>query len=352
MLETIHVTVAVLTFRRPAALVAGLALIGEQIADVEGRSNGDVSARIVVVDNDPGASARTSVGALNDQRITYVVEPTPGIAAARNRALDEARSSDAIVFIDDDERPRPEWLHALIHTWRRTGAAAVAGRVVPVYPESVAPWIVDGGFFVRRTLPTGTRVDAAPTSNILIDIDYIDRRGLRFDERLGLGGGEDTMLTRQIVRGGGEIVWCDESIVEDYVPAERTTRRWVLQRAWSHGNTSVNVDLTLATRRHDRLVIRARAAVGGCARSIAGIARAGLGGLTRSNRHSARGLRGAFRGAGMVAASVGIVYREYAGARKVDVRPAVADIPDDGGRSPRTTKDRPEGRPSFIDSTV
>lgn len=313
---TLNVTVAILTFRRPTTLVEGLALVREQIATAEHTHGGGMSARIVVVDNDESESARTTVLALGDARITYVAEPTPGIAAARNRAIDEADGSDLLVFIDDDERPRPGWLSALIATWKRSGAAAVAGRVVPAYPEGVSAWIVDGGFFVRRSLPTGTPVEAAPTSNILFDLAFLARHGLRFDERLGLGGGEDTMLTRQIVRSGGAIIWCDESIVEDLVPTERTTRRWVLQRAWSHGNASVNVDLTLETRRRDRLALRVRAAVGGVGRVFVGVARAGFGEAARSNHHSARGLRAAFRGAGMAAASIGIVYREYAGARK------------------------------------
>jgi succinoglycan biosynthesis protein ExoM len=313
-----NVVVAILTFRRPAALAAGLALIRPQVEAVERLTGGRISARLVVVDNDPDASARDTVGSVGDPSVTYVVEPTPGIAAARNRALDEAGFADALVFIDDDERPLPGWVSSLIETWLETGAAAVAGRVVPVYPQPVSAWIVDGGFFVRRTLPTGTRVEAAPTSNILLDVAYLARNGLRFDERLGLGGGEDTTLTREIVRRGGEIVWCDESVVEDHVPEDRVTRRWVLQRAWSHGNTSVNVDLSLAAGRRERLSIRVTAAVGGAGRVALGLARAGMGTLARSNRHSARGLRAAFRGAGMAAAAVGVTYLEYDRSRRAD----------------------------------
>jgi glycosyltransferase involved in cell wall biosynthesis len=311
-----HVTVAVLTFRRPTALVAGLLLMLEQIEAAEHDPRQDYEARIVVVDNDPAGSAREAVAALAHPAVAYVVEPTPGIAAARNRALDEARSSDALVFIDDDERPRAGWLDALVHTWREHGSAAVAGRVVPVYPAHVTAWIVDGGFFVRRSLPTGTRVDAAPTSNILFDVGYLRSNGLRFDAGLGLGGGEDTKLTRQIVRSGGEIVWCDESVVEDYVPDERAKPGWVLQRAWSHGNTSTNVDVALASTSRERLAIRATAFVGGAGRVVAGAAQAGLGAVTRSHHHQARGLRAVFRGAGMAAAAAGIVYHEYAKARR------------------------------------
>jgi glycosyltransferase involved in cell wall biosynthesis len=310
-----NVTVAVLTFRRPAALATALLLVLPQVEALAKGTDG-YATRIVVVDNDPEASARDAVAALDHPAIGYVVEPTPGIAAARNRALDEARSSDAVVFIDDDERPREGWLHALVETWLGHGSAAVAGRVVPVYPQRIPAWVVDGGFFVRRTLPTGTRVEAAPTSNILLDVRYLNTHALRFDDRLGLGGGEDTMLTRQIVRTGGQIVWCDESVVEDLVPDDRATRRWVLQRAWSHGNTSTHVDLALAATAAERTRVRMRAVIGGSGRVLVGGARAGLGVVTGSNRHSARGMRAAFRGAGMAAAALGFVYHEYARARR------------------------------------
>ncbi|RWZ61085.1 glycosyltransferase family 2 protein [Labedella populi] len=327
-MSTKNVTVAVLTFRRPAALVAGLLLMLRQIEALAEDASRGYTARIVVVDNDPDASARDVVADLDHPAVDYVVEPTPGIAAARNRALDEAWSSDALVFIDDDERPRAGWLDALVSTWREHGAAAVAGRVVPVYPQQVSDWIVDGGFFVRRTLRTGTRVAAAPTSNILLDVQYLASRGLRFDARLGLGGGEDTMLTRRIVRSGGDIVWCDESVVEDYVPEDRATPKWVLQRAWSHGNTSTNVDLALAPTPGERHVIRTKAVVGGLGRMAAGAAQTGFGAVSGSNHHSARGLRAMFRGAGMTAAAVGVVYHEYAKARRSEAPMGTSDVTD------------------------
>jgi glycosyltransferase involved in cell wall biosynthesis len=308
------VTVAVLTFHRPESLVACLGSVVEQVDGLVTAANGGVTGRVLVVDNDDGASARSAVLAFGHSLIRYVVESKPGIASARNRALEEAQAvgSDVVVFIDDDERPQAGWLHRLVATWQEHGSVAVAGRVAPVFSRDVSPWIHAGRFFVRRTLPTGTIVGEAATSNLLLDVAQLRILGLRFDERLGLGGGEDTLLTRQITARGGQIVWCDESIVEDHIPIERTTRQWVLKRAWSHGNATAVVDLFRARTRRDRVIIRARVAVGGVARILVGGARAALGEIVRSDRHSARGLRGAFRGAGMAAAAFGVTYREYA----------------------------------------
>lgn len=294
----------------------------EQARQLVASSDGAISARVLVVDNDPEGSGREAVASLDATDVDYVVEPTPGIAAARNRALDESSSSDLLVFIDDDERPQPNWLASLVDTWVTHQSAAVAGRVVPVFAGEVDPWISDGRFFIRRVLPTGTVLTAAAAGNLLLDVAQLRALGVRFDERLGLGGGEDTLLTRQIVARGGLIVWCGESQAEDVVPVERATRRWVLKRAWSHGNTTAVVDLILAPDARAKAVVRVRSVAGGVARILAGGARSAFGTVIRSNVHSARGLRAAFRGAGMAAAGLGVAYKEYARPSAAQASPA------------------------------
>ncbi|WP_439590883.1 glycosyltransferase family 2 protein [Microbacterium sp.] len=310
-MRPLHLTVAVLTFHRADQLVEGLTPIIDQVRGLAAAGGAVSAGRVLVVDNDPAASARSVVTSLGAPDVDYVVEPAPGIAAARGRALREADASDLLIFIDDDERPRPGWLATLVETWLRHESAAVAGRVVPVFSEPVPPWIEAGRFFVRRSMPTGTEVSAAAAGNLLLDVAQLRSLGVEFDGRLGLGGGEDTLLTRTLVARGGRIVWCDESVAEDHVPASRMTRAWVLRRAWSHGNTSVVVDLILGASRAQRARVRISAAVGGCARVVAGGVQALIGAVTRSRYHSARGLRAVYRGAGMAVASIGVTYHEY-----------------------------------------
>lgn len=130
--------------------------------------------------------------------VHYAHEPRPGIAAARNRAVSESRAARILVFLDDDERPGQDWLAALLRTWCDTRADAVAGRVIPVFERTPSRWIVAGGFFERRSLPTGTVIPTAPAGNLLLDLQAVRERGLRFDERLGLSGGEDTRFTSEL----------------------------------------------------------------------------------------------------------------------------------------------------------
>jgi succinoglycan biosynthesis protein ExoM len=308
--EPIRVVVGVLTYQRPLKLREGLSRIVQQVRELDART--DLEVGVLVVDNDPAASAAPVVAAFADSSMRYVVEAEPGIAVARNRALDESADADLLVFIDDDEWPEPQWLSALITTWQRTGAAAVMGRVISRFEHEVSPWVAAGEFFWRPTMPSGTELKLAAAGNLLLDLRQVRRIGVRFDQRLALGGGEDTLFSRQLTGGGGRIVWCDESAAVDFVPASRTTRRWVLARAMSHGNASARVDLLLAVRPVDEWKTRVLAVTRGMARMAAGTSRFLAGLATGSYRHQARGMRAVYRGAGMALAAFGFAYQEYA----------------------------------------
>ncbi len=310
--RTVRVTVAVPTYRRPDDLRVLLPAVLDQAREVAAASGGRYAVDVLVVDNDPDGGAAATVAGMAAAELRHVTEPTPGIPAVRNRALAEAADAELLAFIDDDERPEPGWLAALLDTWAATGAAAVCGVVLAEYAGELDPWIRAGGFFVRRRWPTGTPRDLAACNNLLLDLDQVRALELRFEPALGLGGGEDSLFSRALSRAGGRIVWCDEAAVVDRVPAGRMTRSWVLTRAWSHGNAAVRIELRLTTGAAARLRVRLAGVAGGLARVVAGGLRWCWGLLLRSDRHQARGLRTSLRGAGMAGGACGLVFEEYA----------------------------------------
>jgi len=314
----LRITVAVLTFRRPLDLAHGLPLVIDQASGLAERVGRRFATTVLVVDNDPEGSAFRTVQAVRERMtdpsvsLRYVVESKPGIPPARNRAIDESADDDLLAFIDDDERPDEHWLDSLVSTWLRTRAAAVTGRVVSEFDGELDEWVRAGQFFTRRSLPTGTRVRVGATSNLLLDCRRIAETGVRFDTTLRFGAGEDSLFCLELGNRGGEIVWCQESIAIDRVPRARMSREWVLERARSHGNAEVVVDLRLVAGRSRQLVARGKAIARGATRVAAGNARFAFGLATGSLRHQARGLRTARRGAGMAAGGVGVAYQEYA----------------------------------------
>ena len=300
------VVIALVSYRRPDELAATLPLLLDQMASVSART------RILVVDNDPDGSARPVVDALGDDRIAYAVEPQPGIAAARNHALDRATDDDLLIFIDDDETPSEHWLRDLLATYEATRPAAVVGPVISEFVGTLDPWIVAGGFFERRRMPTGTRIETAATNNLLLDLARIRDAGLRFDPAFGLSGGSDTLFTRQLTGGGLPMVWCDEAIVVDHVPAARTTREWVTKRAMRYGNSWSRTSIVLAEPGPRRVLVRAEMVARGTARLAGGAARMAVGMATRSLPHQARGRRTLMKGVGYVRGAIGSTYTEYA----------------------------------------
>jgi succinoglycan biosynthesis protein ExoM len=302
--ESPRLVVAILTYRRPERLSALLASLPPRLSEV------DLPTSVLVIDNDPDQSARTTTRASHGLDLRYVAEPRPGIAAARARALDEASSFRLLAFLDDDELPTPGWLSALVRTWTDTGATAVMGRVVTVFPADTDPWVLASGLFRRPRRPTGTVLEAAAAGNLLLDLNEVRRLGVQFDARLGLSGGEDTLFSRHLHRAGGTIVWCDESVAEDHVEPTRLTKPWALRRARGHGQAHVRTHLRLASPA-TRPAIRGLGLVGGSLRVLAGAARQLLGRATGSLHHEARGSRMTARGLGMISASLGRTLLDY-----------------------------------------
>lgn len=310
----LRVVIAVLTYKRPADLATVLPMLVAQATDAADLAG----VRVLVVDNDPAGSARSTVEAFaadapgaGDTKVEYRNETTPGIAAARNAALAAAAADDVLVFIDDDERPTGRWLVELLTTYRTYGSAAVAGPVISEYEIEPDAWIAAGDFFRRRRLPTGTVLEVAATNNLLLDMQVIRRLRLEFDVDLGLTGGSDTLFTRKIRDAGATLTWCDEAIVIDVVPASRLTRSWVLRRALRSGNSWSLTSLMLADGRVARWRQRAELTARGSVRLAGGSAQIVAGLATRSLRRRAHGQRTLARGAGMAAGAWGYVYREY-----------------------------------------
>lgn len=300
-----RVVVAVLTYRRPRGLAAVLPALVEQLGDA------GLSGHVLVVDNDPDASARDTVTGWAAQAVVYAHEPRPGIAAARNRALALSRQADVLVFIDDDELPTAGWLRSLVDQWRAGEAAAVAGPVLSRFEGPVDPWIVAGEFFRRPRRATGSRLHGAATNNLLLDVARLGALGLQFDDAFGLTGGSDTMLTHALVSHGEHILWCDEAVVEETVPSERTTRRWVLRRHFRAGNVWSRVALALSPSRRSRWRERL-GLTGRCGfRLLTGAVGWVVGVVTRNLRRRAWGARDVASGLGALLGAYGYVFAEY-----------------------------------------
>ncbi|MGV1037908.1 MAG: glycosyltransferase family 2 protein [Candidatus Nanopelagicales bacterium] len=305
-------TLAVLTFRRELQIAELL----PQLIDQAAASNSVADVSIMVVDNDPQGSAAAAVHEfLNTGQgtINYLHQPSPGIATSRNRALDAAllAGDDWLVFIDDDETPGSGWLPQLLSTQLQSRQCGVLGPVIARYQTEPGPFILAGGFFVRPRWETGHELAVGYSSNILINLHSVRAQRLRFDDSLGMRGGEDTLFTRRLTSAGARFVWNDEAIVFDNVPAERLTRAWVLQRRYSFGTLRSLIALKLEPTGTRRALRRIALISQGTIRMAGGCARYLLGRTTGSIEHEARGARTFQQGRGLLVGAFGRAYAEY-----------------------------------------
>lgn len=196
---------------------------------------------VTVIDNDFGGSALDVVNEFRgrvDFDVVYRVEEKRGIPCARNRALDVTRElqSDMIVFIDDDETVRSNWLVRLLEASQHYGhQAAVHGLVVPQLDAGVPPDV--SGLFNSRKRIEGQQLSACATDNVIVPMTLINRHGLRFDESRPLAGGTDTVFFTQAGRLGMEIYQTNQAVVDETIPKSRTNLKWLTRRKFRSGLT-------------------------------------------------------------------------------------------------------------------
>ncbi|MGO4955898.1 glycosyltransferase family 2 protein [Luteococcus sp. Sow4_B9] len=299
---------AVLTYRRNELLAAVLPELSEQVAQAV---QAGWRAELLVVDNSPEGQARSVVEAAQlPVLMRYVNETTPGLSAARNRALHEAAGARLLAFIDDDEHPGERWLLNLVDTWRETGAQAVTGPVRSDPVKPVDDWIRATGLFDRVTAGTGDVRSGTATNNLLLDMDFIRCQKVQFDPRFGLTGGEDSKFGQDLRRAGGRVVWCDEAEVSEEVPADRLEHAWIEQRLTRFGESWVRARV-IDMKPRPALVFRARTMAKGLARY--GRGQVGLWRAVRAGDQRAAGRAAAERagGLGLVRGAGGLNREEY-----------------------------------------
>lgn len=190
--------------------------------------------------------------------VRYTREEKAGLSRARNRAVAET-TSNIIAFLDDDAIPEPGWLQAICNGFSlEPGIDSVGGAVVPVYEETLLPWLADRirGIFSPWMPSSGAQLTSYPRypygANVAFRRSVFARVGL-FREDLGYRGdslmpAEETELLLRLEKGGGKILSEPQAVVRHLIPAFRTSRPYLRKRFYSVGKGHHELE---KTRRHD-----------------------------------------------------------------------------------------------------
>ncbi|MEZ5834485.1 MAG: glycosyltransferase [Geminicoccaceae bacterium] len=237
-----HVAICACTMDRPQGLGALLDGLARQRFDQVERPR----LTLVIADNSKDGSARAMVEDAG-QRLgfptIYAHQPERGYSNARNALLDAAPADATwLAFIDDDEIPGPAWLDSLLATAKRSSAPLIAGPVRPIFPPDAPPWARQGGFFELGPFEEGASAPYVSTNNALVLASLIRERGWRFHPAFNRHGGEDEHFFRRAMRGGLVAVTSADAVVEETIPLERISRRWLFERHRRMGRTIARID--------------------------------------------------------------------------------------------------------------
>ncbi|MHA6289517.1 glycosyltransferase family 2 protein [Maricaulis sp. CAU 1757] len=228
---------------------------------------------IIIVDNDPAASARQAVelaAATSLCPIHYVHASEPGVANARNAGWARAGGRH-VAFLDDDEIASPGWLAALLSTADERGASVVFGPLLGDAGEASG---------LRGALARRVYSRPGPAEDSTLDAPYgcgnslVDRQAFAldaapFDPRLNATGGEDDAFFAELARQEARFAWSADAHAVETVDQHRTRWTYLLARSFAFGQGATQSAWQYA--RHPHLSVLAW--------MIIGVAQLGLYGL-------------------------------------------------------------------------
>jgi GT2 family glycosyltransferase len=203
--------------------------------------------------------------------LTYRYEPDAGLARARNRGLELARS-ELVAFIDDDTVPERTWARRLAGPFRDPDVVCVGGTCRAAFDADRPPWLSDRLLQFAGITRFGAEPRRARSSAEYpfgANVCFRRRRLLElggFSTDLGrvgttlLSGEEHDAIERLRLAGGS--IWLEPTATVDHrVRAARCRPSYYWARLWWQGvsraraRRSASVALRLLTAAPARLLL-------------------------------------------------------------------------------------------------
>lgn len=227
-------------------------LLADVIASLRAQTYPSDRYEILVVDNASTDGTRAEVERLqklDGHPVRYIDESRPGQSYARNTGAERAEG-DIVVYIDDDAIATPGWLATLAQAFEQDpGIACAGGRIVVAWESEEPDWFLprfEGFFGGTRRLGEVAR-DLTPKEsligmNLAVRISCFHKVG-GFATELGpgtpIGFGDDDEFCSRVHMAGHRLAYVPDALVYHRIFPERTTRRYMLNRAMRGGMSSV-----------------------------------------------------------------------------------------------------------------
>lgn len=237
-----RVTIAICTWNRSASLRRSLQRMKDLVIP------DGLAWEVLVVNNacsDDTDAVIAEFGAMLPVRRAW--EPKPGLANARNRAVQDA-SGDFLIWTDDDVLVDPDWLSAYCRAFERWPTASVfGGPIEPLFEDGPPRWIppvmdqIGAAFGMQTFGSEPVRLTPATAKMGPFGGNMAMRREdlLRFpfDPALGVRHsrysiGEESAVIGAMLEAGRDGWWTPDARVQHRVPPQQQTlahiRRWMV----------------------------------------------------------------------------------------------------------------------------
>ncbi len=215
-----------------------------------------INVGIIIVENDLYRNSEYLVIEFNNIskfKIEYYLEPKRGLAFARNRSVYEASGCDFCCFVDDDQIVDTNWLFELLKCQREFNSDGVWGPNPPIFDRKVSKAMRK--FHSPRMFEYGAIVNEAATNCLLLKKSILDLVDGPFDERFNFTGGEDSYLTKSLIKLGKEIRFNPNAIAYEIIPEARTKLRFIIHRSFRIANSILFVHKSLDEGSYTPIVV-------------------------------------------------------------------------------------------------
>ncbi|MFC0202807.1 glycosyltransferase family 2 protein [Novosphingobium soli] len=192
------------------------AFIDEAIRSARAQTVSDFE--LIVVDDGSGDATRDIVRrhVSEDDRVHLRPGPQRGLSAVRNASLQAARGRYALI-LDSDDILHPRHVEGLLHGQKRHGAEVCATNMVEFAQRDrrvrtrifadAPPWISERPVTAREFIRRGDIGQDISLGYLkpLLDLGFLARQGIRYDERLRIG--EDFDLALRVMMAGGSYAY-------------------------------------------------------------------------------------------------------------------------------------------------
>lgn len=206
---------------------------------------------IIAIDNSPEGSAMSYL--LDAQKrcpvhMAVIHEPRPGVAYARNTAMEIAKG-ELIAFLDDDTYGDENWLQDLLDTRDKFNAAMVFGPTImhaKEAPEEHRAYIEK--LFSRLGSSEDKLINEFGGASCSLHVrSIVFTENPPFPEHTNNTGGEDDAVFHGAIKRGAKVAWSAKGKVDENLVGYRANLRYAYRRSFSYGQGAC---YTIATSDH------------------------------------------------------------------------------------------------------